>query len=176
MVGDCTGVADSPGADVARRLVDVLAKREIPMIGSQSSVVGDGGLQRFASEVHAASCIVLIGDSDGHPGACLDAWRWLDANAPDPTLIVACQLGVPDPALTDAMLNTNPAFAPIALAQQTPVTPRAAALFLMKFLTELHLHTDQGNSISGRMAWFSHRKAAELLKRRRLDATFGLRA
>jgi len=167
--------ANAPEADVTRRLLTTLAKRGVTLADPQPVPIADAStLERHASALDAASCIVLVGDS-ARPGVALDAWRWLDAHVTGPALVAASQFGAPDPTLTDAVLNTSPSFAPIALAQQTPTPPRTVALFLMKFLAELHLHTD-AHRITGRMAWFAHKKAQELLKRRRLDATFGLRA
>lgn len=175
LVVDCTGASEGTEADVAPRLLAVLAKRGVALGDAQPIVVADGaGLEDYAVALAAASCVVLLGDGALHPGACLDVWRWLDAHVDRPALIVACQFGDHDPALADAILKTKPAFAPIALAQQSPATPRAVALFCLKFLAELDLHTD--DRITGRMAWFAHKKAAELVKRRELYAAFGLRA
>ena len=171
IVVDCTGGASAPEADLTRRLLTTLAKRGVTLASAEPIAPP---LEPHASALDAASCIVLVGDS-ARPGVALDAWRWLDAHVTGPALVAASQFGAPDPTLTDAVLNTSPSFAPIALAQQTPAPPRTVALFLMKFLAELHLHTD-AHRITGRMAWFAHKKAQELLKRRRLDATFGLRA
>jgi hypothetical protein len=171
IVVDCTGGASAPEADLTRRLLTTLAKRGVTLASAEPIAPP---LEPHASALDAASCIVLVGDS-ARTGVALEAWRWLDAHVTGPALVVAAQLGDPDPALTDALLQAPPHLAPIALAQQTPATPRATALFLMKLLAELHLHTDD-HRITGRMAWFAHRKAAELLKRRRLDGAWGLRA
>ena len=50
---------------------------------------------------------------------------------------------------------------------------REGGLFLLKFFTELDLHSEV--NMTGRMAWFSWSKASELLKRRQLTGRFGLR-
>jgi hypothetical protein len=176
LVVDCTGAVASADADVARRLLAVLAKRGVALVDAQPIVVADGAaLARHAGALAAASVVVVIGDAEFRPGACLDAWRWMSANVAGPTLVVACQFGDADDSLATALLRTTRAFAPIALAPESTVAPRAGALFLLKFLAELHLHTDDGR-VTGRMAWFAHKKAAELVRRRGLDASFGLRA
>ena len=63
--------------------------------------------------------------------------------------------------------------APFALAPTSPLTPREAGLYFLKFFIELHLHAPE--EISGRMVWFSASKAAALLRRRGLAGTVGAR-
>ena len=130
-------------------------------------------LARLADQLATASCIVLLGSANNSRERLLNTWDWLLANVEGPKLAVACHWGAPDSQLTDAVLGSTASWAPIAIAQETNVLPREGALFLLKFLTEMDLHST--DRITGRMAWFAWKKAGELLKRRRMNARFGLR-
>jgi hypothetical protein len=154
------------------RLANVLSKRNVPLAAPTPIVVANAAdLPAHAETIASASCIVIVGSQPAHQ---LEVYQWLDDNVIDSTFAVTCAFGIHDTALTDAVLKSSNGWAPIAIAQESDITLREGALFLAKFLAEMHLHTD-GN-ITGRMAWFSWKKAGELLKRRRSDARFGLRA
>ena len=124
------------------------------------------------------SCVLLVGHGEETaPSAAAEMQRyvaWLTANVAGPKLLAVCSWQDYDPALTEELLKAPSDFAPLALAQQSPVTAREAGLFFLKFFSELHLHSE--GQISGRMTWFSWSKAKELLNRRRLEGSFGLRA
>ena len=137
-----------------------------------------GDLSLHAPLLEAASSILLVG-----PGASASLraslkvwgyWEWLVANVAGPKLFACCSWEDYDASLSDLILQASDELAPIAVVQQSPVAARDGALFFLKFFTELELHSE--GRITGRMAWFSWSKAKELLKRRRLPATFGLRA
>ena len=101
-------------------------------------------------------------------------WAWLNSQVELPPLVfAACTWESYDPSVSREILESPDTFAPLALAPQSPLTPREASLFLLKFFTELDLHST--DSITGRMVWFSHSKARELLRRRRLAGKVGLR-
>ena len=78
-----------------------------------------------------------------------------------------------DPETTHDILKSPTNFAPLAVAQGSPLTPREAGLFFLKFFIELDLHSS--DEISGRMVWFSWSKARELLRRRRLTGVVEVR-
>lgn len=166
---DTTGNAEGWEWGVSNRLLSVLAKRGVALASGQAiTIVEAGELTAHAEVLAAASCVVLVGRGDD-----LDVWRWLTANVDGPKLAVVCQWGHHDGELAQAVLKAPGDWAPIAVAPELPVTPREGALFLLKFLTELYLHSD--DRTTGRMAWFASTKAHELLKRRRMTARFGLR-
>ena len=126
----------------------------------------------------AFNCILLCshGERDGvSPGASLRSyWSWLNSRAGLlPKLFAVCTWESYDSAVSQEILGSPESFAPLALAPQSPLTPREASLYLLKFFTELDLHSDDG--ITGRMVWFSWSKARELLRSRRLTGTFGVR-
>ena len=88
-------------------------------------------------------------------------------------LVALCTWGDQDPDLSRELLHGSSDLAPFALAPTSPLTPREAGLYFLKFFIELHLHAP--DEISGRMVWFSASKAAALLRRRGLVGTVGLR-
>jgi hypothetical protein len=109
------------------------------------------------------------------PGERMGAyWAWLAAREWLPPLLLAvCTWESYDPALTDRVLGASDGFAPMAVAQRSPLSPREAGLYFLKFFTELDLHSEE--AITGRMVWFSDSKARELLKRRRLPGLLAVR-
>jgi hypothetical protein len=75
----------------------------------------------------------------------------------------------------DVMARAD-SFAPIAVAQQEPMSGRGASLFFMKFFAELDMHSEASNSMTGKMVWFGHSKAREIMRRRHYDGRVGLRS
>ena len=101
-------------------------------------------------------------------------WDWLTSRAEGSNvLLAACTWEDYDPETTQQIVNSPTTFAPLAVAQGSPLTPREASLFFLKFFTELGLHSS--DNITGRMVWFSWSKARELLRRRRLAGKVELR-
>ena len=90
-----------------------------------------------------------------------------------PKLFAVCTWESYDPEISKQVLEARSSFASAAVVPQSPVTPREAALFYLKFFAELELHS--GDQISGKMVWFSFSKAKELLKHRRYSGKFGVR-
>ena len=166
-------------SEVCDRLFAAFARRGLRMVGEGASRVGEPeALASYGEALATASCVLLVGPGGaaGPPaGAELrDYWDWLRANLAGQKLVAVCSWENHDPALTDDVLKAADGFAPLAVAQQSPVSARAGSLFLIKFFSELHLHSE--GQMTGRMVWFSWSKARELLKRRGLEGSFGLRA
>ena len=109
------------------------------------------------------------------PGETIEAyWEWLDAQEWLPPILSAvCTWEDYDAALSERILAASDGFAPMAVAQKSPLSPREASLYFLKFFTELDLHSE--DAITGRMVWFSDSKARELLKRRRLPGVLAAR-
>ena len=161
------------------RLFSAMVRRGLRLVGSSSLRVS--GLKQLKPHLRAlerASCVLLVGHGEETaPSAAHEIQShvaWLKVNVIGPKLLAVCSWQNYDPALTEELLKAPSDFAPLALAQQSPVTAREAGLFFLKFFSELDLHSE--NQMSGRMAWFSWSKAKELLNRRRLEGSFGLRA
>ncbi len=124
------------------------------------------------------NCVLLLGHGDGDSlvsGARLgDYWDWLNSGVElPPVLFCACMWESYDPQVSKGILESPESFAPLAISPQSPLTPRESGLFLLKFFTELNLHST--DSITGKMVWFSGSKAKELLRRRRLPGKVGVR-
>ena len=174
LILDATDEHTGSEADISTRLQITLSKRGLPFAAPSSiAIASPADLSAHDDVLASASCVVVLGSTDAHPGLCLGIWNALANHDPTPKLAIACQFGAHDPTLTDTVLNAASVWAPIAIAPQSPVGHRDGGLFLLKFLTEVQLHS--GEQITGRMAWFSWKKAGELLKRRSLVAQFGLR-
>ncbi len=154
---------------VSRRLVSVLAKRGVVFADEEVIAITEANeLENHLLSLETATCVVLLsrGDNQG-------VWDWLQAKIDSPKIAVVCHWGEATPDLTDAVLKAVGGWAPIAVAPESAIEPREGALFLLKFLTEMYLHSN--GRMTGRMVWFAWRKANELLKRRRMGAIFGLR-
>jgi hypothetical protein len=114
----------------------------------------------------AFNCMLFFSHGQGQkvsPSAMMKThWDWLntDGRLP-PVLFAALMCESYDPEASRQILES------------TPVLPREAGLFLLKFFTELNLHST--DSLSGKMVWFSFSKARELLRKRRYTGKFGIR-
>ena len=101
-------------------------------------------------------------------------WDWLSQHQGlDSKLMAVCTWEDHDADASESILESGDAVASLAIAPQSPLSPRAAGLFYMKFLSELGDHSS--DSITGRRVWFSCTKAKELLRRRRLPGQIGMR-
>ena len=161
------------------RLFTAMARRGLGLVGSSSLRVSEPEqMNPHLRSLESASCVLLVGHGEETAPSAADEVRshvaWLKANVAGPKLLAVCSWQHHDPALTEEILKAPNDFAPMALAQQSPVTAREAGLFFLKFFSELDLHSE--NQMTGRMAWFAWSKAKELLTRRRLDGSFGVRA
>ena len=127
---------------------------------------------------HDFNCMLLFDHGEGEYAApetnLTSYWTWLNSRVQPPGLLfAACMWESFDPTVSQEILGSGESFAPLALAPQTPLTPREAGLFFLKFFIELDLHS--GDAITGRMVWFACSKARELLRRRRLTGKVGAR-
>ena len=119
----------------------------------------------------AFNCILLLGHGEGErvsqEAKLRNYWAWLNSGVLlEPKLFAACTWQSYDPVASREILESTKSFAPLALAPQSPLTPREAGLFFLKFFTELELHS--ASSITGKRVWFSSSKAKVLLQKRRL--------
>ena len=166
-------------SDFCSRLFAVMRKRGLLL--TETSPIRTERPQQLAPHVEsqqAFNSVLLLGHGKGdgvEPGRDIGSyWAWL--NAQDgllPKLVALCTWERYDQSLSHEILESPQTFAPLALAPQSPMTPREAGLYFLKFFTELDLHSD--GSLTGKMVWFSGSKAKELLKRRRLIGKVGVR-
>ena len=144
-----------------------------------TSSLGVAGPSELTPNVLAnASCVLVVSHGmETTPSAAQEMHAyvtWLRSNVATPKLLALCSWQDYDPILTDEILKTPNELTPLAVAQQSPVTAREGGLLFLKFFTELALHSE--NEMDGRMVWFAWSKAKEVLKRRRLEGRFGVRA
>ena len=161
------------------RLFTAMGRRGLELVGDGPLTIdGLHQLGEHLKPLQHASCLLLVGPAGEAPSSAAAEMRryikWLKANVAGPKLLAACLWQHHDPTLSDDLLKAPDDFAPLAIAQKSPITAREAGLFFLKFFSELHLHSvDQ---MSARMAWFSWTKANELLKRRGFEGGFAIRA
>ena len=159
------------------RISNVLARKEVGLV--TGGAVRPNGPEELASLLRdqQANCIFLLChgySQDGQTATLEDYWKWLAGqNGLSETLLAVCTYEGHDPETAQAIMDAGDGFAKLAVAQQSDMSLRAAGLFFMKFFTELDLHAY--DSITGKMVWFSHSKAREILKRRDLPGRMGLR-
>ena len=168
LVVDASDGREGWEADFCRRLAGSLARR-----GLSVALAPSADLQAHLGDSPPPNCLLLVGHAtpDSRLRAC---WEWLQAQESLPPMLVAlCTWGDHDPDLSDEVLRGATDLAPFSLAPTSPLTPREAGLYFLKFFIELHLHAP--DDISGRMVWFSASKAAALLRRRGLAGTVGAR-
>lgn len=159
------------------RISNVLVRKEVDLVaGGAVRINGPEELAPLLRD-QQANCIFLLfhgHKQDGQTATLGDYWKWLAGqNDLAETLLAVCTYEGHDPATAQAIMDAGDSFAKLAVAQQSDMSLRAAGLFYMKFFTELDLHAY--DSITGKMVWFSHSKAREILKRRNLPGRMGLR-
>lgn len=147
------------------RLYQSLQRSQLQMLGNTPLRVGNVTELKLNELIF--NCLILFANAE--PEFSLPR---LDSELP-PFLLAILSSPTFDPDMSEEVLKSTPAVAPMVIAPLSAMTAREAGLFYLKFFTELKLHsTDQ---ISGKMVWFSFSKARELLRRRRYAAKFGIR-
>jgi hypothetical protein len=172
-------VADRDGweAEATQRIAASLIRRDISVVGGAPVVVVEAG--DIATAIKSAddfNCIFLTALAEGSPSAA-ECWRALqDSLAGETKLFALCTWDSADSDVSAEVLGSEVTFAPVAVAQQEPMSGRGASLFFMKFFAELDMHSESSNSMSGKMVWFGHSKAREIMRRRHYDGRVGLRS
>ena len=172
LVVDASDGREGWEADFCRRLAGALDRRGLSV--AVASHADD--LRPRLETSPPPNCLLLAGHPQPTPsgGGLRACWKWLQAHESlSPMLVALCTWSDHDPDLSRELLQASPDQAPFALAPTSPLTPREAGLYFLKFFIELHLHAP--DEISGRMVWFSASKAAALLRRRGLAGTVGAR-
>jgi hypothetical protein len=165
-------------SEYCRRLFNAFQRRGLRVLGDAplpSRCPED--LLRLRSDEAYNSILLFaqgIADQTSPEGRLRSYWDWLASRDDWPNiLLAACSWEDYDPETTQQIVNAPKTIAAMAVVQGSPLTPREASLFFLKFFTELGLHST--DSITGRMVWFSCSKARELLRRRRLPGQFEVR-
>ena len=166
-------------AEFIDRIFDVLKRKGVQLVGEAPvRSKGPKELDQLLERQDTFNCIFLFGHGDvdnvRDEASLRDYWTWLSSHkALTPKLMAFCSCETYDPETSDAVLKARDSFAQLALAPQSPLTTREAGLFFMKFFAELELHAQ--DDITGKMVWFSHSKAREILRRRHYPGRIGVR-
>lgn len=164
-------------SEFCSRIFNVLRRKGMTLVGERPlNVDRPQGLSEALQDQSAFNGVFLVGHAAQVPeeSKLSGYWDWLSSlDGLEPKLLAVCTFEDHDPDTSQSILSAADSFAQFAVVPQSPLSPRAAGLFFMKFFTELDLHA--ADTITGRMVWFSHAKARELLKRRRLPGEIGMR-
>ena len=164
-------------AEFCSRIFNVLGRRAMNLVGEGPLKIDrPQDLTEALPDQGAFNCIFLVGRGAQIPEDSNQSsfWAWLSSHAVlTPKLLAVCTFEDHDPETSQSILSAEDSFAQLAIVPQSPLSPRAAGLFFMKFFTELDFHAP--DAITGRIVWFSHAKARELLKRRHLSGEIGMR-
>ena len=168
-----------PDENLCDKIFNVLSRKGVPLSSKEPSRVSEPDqLAETITTNLDFNCMLLVCESDlqnTHPTYTpKDYWNWLSTYRGLPAVLLAiCTPNTYDEQMSNAVLEGQESFAQIAVAPRSTLSVRASGLFYMKFFTELDLHAH--DSITGKMVWFSHSKAREILRRRKLEGQVGIR-
>ena len=168
-----------PEETLCDKVFNVLSRKGIPLTSKEPFRPSEPDQLAEAINTNSGfNCLLLICESDlqnPQPAYTLkDYWSWLSVyQGLPPSLVAMCTPDTYDEHTSKSVLEQQNSFAQIAIAPKSTLNIRASGLFYMKFFTELDLHAH--DSITGRMVWFSHSKAREILRRRKLEGQMGIR-
>jgi hypothetical protein len=165
--------------DFCDRIFNVLRRKGVGLVGeSPVSAKRPDELNNVLGSQGPFNCLFLLGhgniDNSREETSLSYFWNWLcNYEGLAPKLVAICSCENYDAETSEAVLTARDSFAQLALAPQSPLKPREAGLFFMKFFAELDLHAQ--DDITGKMVWFCHSKATEILKRRHYSGRIGIR-
>jgi len=179
LVVDGSNNAQGWEAEFCHRFFNVMSRKGIGLVG-EAPLCADHpqDLSEALQDQEAFNCIFLFCHGDEAQGSqkskLSSFWEWLSRyEGLTPKLLAVCTCETYDPGTSQSILAAEDSFAQLTIAPQSLLSPRAAGLFMMKFFTELDLHAH--DSITGKMVWFSHSKAREIMRRRHLPGRVGMR-
>ncbi|MQF48576.1 hypothetical protein FIM08_01540 [SAR202 cluster bacterium AC-647-N09_OGT_505m] len=161
------------------RIFNVLSRKGVGLVGrTPLRAQRPQDLSEVLDQQDSFNCIFMLGHGDSHELPeeikLRSFWEWLsNAKGLTPKLLAVCTCRTYDSHTSAEILTARGNFAGLALVPQSPLVPREAGLFFMKFFAELDLHAE--DDITGKMVWFSHSKAREILKRRHYLGKIGVR-
>lgn len=177
---DACANANGWEADSASRVVASIDRRHIPVVsGGPVAITGPDQIAQALASSDDYNAILLFARADAEVGdaGVSQYWEALRSELQgEEKLLAVCTWDSSDEAVAAQILESPETFAHIAVAQQTPLSVRGAGLFFMKFFAEVDLHSESTESMTGKMVWFGHSKAREILRRRKIDGRVGLRS
>ena len=153
-------------AGMLRRNISVAVDE--PLMGATSELAR---LINGAGEFNAMLLLCRPEDND----AAEQIWSQLQEITTD-ALLAICTWDVAEPVLASEVDESIGLFGQLAVVQESSMTVRGAGLFFMKFFAELDLHSESTESMTGKMVWFGHSKAREILRRRNYEGRVSLKA
>lgn len=164
-------------AGFCSRIFNALGRKGISLTGEGPLKVDrPQDLSEAFQDQGAFNCLFLVSHGAQVPeeSKLSSFWTWLSSHdGLTPKLLAVCTFEDHDPDTSHSILSAEGSFSQLAIVPQSPLSPRGAGLFFLKFFTELDLHSP--DAITGRMVWFSRSKARELLRKRRLPGEIGAR-
>jgi hypothetical protein len=171
---EITGNREEWEHDSARRVHSSMRRRNISLTADEP-LMGDASdlaeMINGAGDFNAMLLLCRPEDND----AAMQIWSQLQGIS-DHALLAICTWDTAEPVLAGAISESTELFGQLAVVQESPMTVRGAGLFFMKFFAELDLHSESTESMTGKMVWFGHSKAREILKRRNLEGRVLLKA
>ena len=179
LVVDSSRNAQGWEAEFCSRIYRVLQRKQMRLAGEGPLRVDrPQDVSEALLDQEAINCIFLFSHGVG-PHATEESnlssfWNWLcSCEGLSPKLLAVCTCEDYDADTSESILTAEDSFASFAIVPQSPVSPRAAGLFFLKFFTELDMHAP--DEITGKMVWFSRSKAREFLRKRHLAGEIGMR-
>jgi len=171
---DITGNRDGWEHDSAHRVHSSMPRRKIS-VATEEPVIGEASelakMINGAGEFNAMLLLCRPADSD----AAAQIWGQIKEVNTE-ALLAICTWDTAEPLLASAVGESTGSFGQLAVVQESPMTIRAAGLFFMKFFAELDMHSEATHSMTGKMVWFGHSKAREILRRRNYEGRVSLKA
>jgi len=160
--------------DSARRVHSSMLRRDISVASMEPLLGAVADLSTMINGAAQFNAILLLCRPENSDAAA-QIWNQLQTAESD-ALLAVCTWDTAEPMLASAVKGSTGQFARLAVVQESPMTVRGAGLFFMKFFAELDMHSESTGSMTGKMVWFGHSKAREILRRRNLDGRVSLKA
>ena len=167
LVLDASGNRDGWETESCARISNSLLRRDISVVGGGPVRVNSPAEVEPTVHPHDRyNCVFLCARADGTRGVGR-YWAALRSSLRGTRkLLAVCTWEGYDAVTTDEVLTADGTFAVLAVSQLSPLSVRAAGRFFMKFFAELDMHSESSESMTGKMVWFGHSKAREILRRR----------
>ena len=167
------GTETPTGLATAARLSQKLKRRKVTL--GSSKLASMLHTNSPATSAAGSNCFLLVWTAfEGRPNDCLSIiWDNLLQRSKSGPILVALLAGLDTDPNFERIIETLDPEIPFLLTQTRSVPFHHGEAYILKFFSELALHSP--DNISGRMVWFSAAKAAALLKTRGVTSPFTLR-
>jgi hypothetical protein len=180
LIADASGNAEGWEQAFCDRIFYILGRKSLHLVGEgPTRLDSPAGLAAALEATPNINCLFLFahgyGDNVPEERRLATLWRWLSTYPGLKRMLLAvCSGPTYDAETTARIMDPETGVTPLAVTQQSPLAPREAGLFFVKFFAELDLHSFD-DTVTGKMVWFSYKKAKYLVGRRHLPGEFGVR-